>query len=129
MTDGAAGARRAVAAAAAASDPDSLAAMRTLTDGLGSTQQALAERRIADAAAAMARVADACQALQDKGVALPVEVLTRARTLYAACEGAAADAKRDLQSALAQAGASRRAVRSYGGGRRRPSPPSRGTDR
>ena len=88
-----------------------------LVAGLVTAERALAEHRIADAAAAIAQVADRCVALEAAGLRLPEPIRARAREVHESCVAASEAIVAELRVQLQQAGTSRRAGAAYQGRR------------
>jgi hypothetical protein len=74
----------------------------------------LGQRRIADAALALARAVAVSDTLVAGGVQLSQDALSHVRGLYTECGALAEAAAGELRQALAQAGTFRRAARRYG---------------
>jgi hypothetical protein len=88
-------------------------APEALLDELAAATQFLGRRQLADAASALGRASSACDALAAAGVALPREILARARALHADCEALAQKSAAELAHAFQRAGTSRRAAQRY----------------
>jgi hypothetical protein len=86
---------------------------RELLDGLAAAARALAEGDPIAASASLDVVVAACEALEHAGVRLDAATVGEAMRLHTACDRAAQDASRQIQSEMQAAGAARRATSAY----------------